>query len=565
MRTEHQGRRNRGLSGSKLRVTNPGFGAVSFGGRSPGSAVIVLALVLVPVVFLGVLVVWPLATVLVRSLAGIGPERLADILGRRSVRSILWFTVWQATLSAGLTLALGLPIAHALARYRFRGRAAIRALVVVPFVLPTVVVAAAIDASFEALSIDLDRSVAAILAAHVFFNIAIVIRVVGGRWAALDRRPEEAAMVLGASSWRAFRLTTLPRLLPVIGSAGILTFLFSFTSFGIILILGGPTKATLETEIYRNAVFRQEFDVAAVLSLVQILVVALLSLASTRLQRRFSRQERGRRRPYDRPLRSMAERLHLAGIVGLVVVVVGGPLAALVAASLRTGSGLGVANYRNLFEPVNLLPVSAAEAVATSLRYGVLAAVIAVLVGVTTAFVVTRAGALGRSLEVAALIPLGVSAVTLGFGYLLAFTVFDLRRSPWIVPIAHSVVGLPFVLAAVVPALRAIDHRYREAASVLGAAPSAVVRRIDLPLIRSAALTGGGFAFAVSLGEFGATSFLARSDGAFTAPLAIFRLLSQPGDLLRGRALALSVVMGVLVAVVAAAAEWRRDSSEVAL
>jgi thiamine transport system permease protein len=541
-------RPNRGLKASKLTVRNPGFAA------------------LVPVVFLGVLVVWPLMAVLVRSLAGVGPERLADILGRRSTRSILWFTIWQAAASAALTLVLGLPIAHALARYRFWGRAAVRAIAVVPFVLPTVVVAAAIDASFEALSIDLDRSVGAILVAHVFFNIAIVIRVVGGRWASLDRRPEEAAMVLGASSWNAFRLTTLPRLLPVIASAGILTFLFSFTSFGVILILGGPTNATIETEIYRNAVFRQEFDVAAVLALVQIVVVAMLSLASTRLQRRFSRQERGRRRAYDRPIRSAAERRHVIGIIGLVAIVVGGPLAALVAASLRTGDGgFGLTNYRNLVEPVNLLPVSAAEAVGTSLRYGTVAAIIAVLVGVTTAFVVTRTGLVGRSLEVAALIPLGVSAVTLGFGYLLAFTVLDLRRSTWIVPIAHAVVGLPFVLASVVPALRAIDHRYREAASVLGATPSLVVRLIDLPLIRRAALTGGGFAFAVSLGEFGATSFLARSDGAFTAPLAIFRLLSQPGDLLRGRALALSVVMGTLVAIVAAAAEWRRDDSIVSL
>ncbi len=521
---------------------------------------------LVPVGFLVVLVVWPLGAVLVRSLAGVGPDRLVDILGRRSTRSILWFTIWQAFASTVLTLIVGLPVAHALARYRFRGRAALRALAVIPFVLPTVVVAAAVDSLFESLNLDLDRSIAAILAAHVFFNVAIIIRVVGGRWAALDRRPEEAAAVLGASPWQAFRAATLPRLLPVIGSAALLVFLFSFTSFGIILILGGPTRATIETEIYRTAVFRQEFDVAAVLALIQILVVAALSLASTRLQRRFSRQERGRRRAYDRPIRTPAGRLHVAAMVILVAAVIGGPLSALVSASLRSGDGsFALTNYRNLFEPVSLLPVSAAEAVATSLRYGFLAATIAVVVGVITAFVVTRAGLVGRVVEVASLVPLGVSAVTLGFGYLLAFTVLDLRRSPWIVPVAHAVVGLPFVLASVVPALRSIDQRYREAAAVLGATPSLVVRLIDLPLIRRAALTGGGFAFAVSLGEFGATSFLARSDGAFTAPLAIFRLLSQPGELLRGRALALSVVMGLVVAVVAAAAEWRRDGESVSL
>lgn len=522
---------------------------------------------MVPVLFLGVLVVWPLATVLARSLGGVGPERLFEILGRGSTRSILWFTLWQAAASAALTLLIGLPIAHVLARYSFVGRSAVRAIAVVPFVLPTVVVAAAIEATFDAISIDLSRSTAAILAAHVFFNVAIVIRVVGGRWAALDRRPEEAARVLGASPWRAFRTATLPRLAPVVGSAGVLTFLFSFTSFGVILILGGPRRATIETEIYRNAIFRQEFDVAAVLALIQIAVVALLSLMSTRLQRKFSRQERGRRRPLARPIESVRERTHVGAIVGLVMIVIGSPLVALIAASLRTGvsSRLSLTNYRNLFEPVSLLPVSAARAVATSLQYGVMAAVVAVCIGVATAFAVTRSGRLGRSIEVAALIPLGVSAVTLGFGYLLAFTVFDLRRSPWLIPVAHSVIGLPFVMASVVPALRAVDDRLRESASLLGATPTEVVRLIDLPLIRRAAVTGGGFAFAISLGEFGATSFLARSDTAFTAPLAIFRLLSQPGDLLRGRALALSVILGILVAMVAALAEWRRDESAMTL
>lgn len=543
---------NQGLQLSKLRVRNPGFAGFVF---------------LVPVVFLGVLVVWPLAAVLARSLAGVGPERLFEILGRRSTRSILWFTLWQAAASAALTLLVGLPIAHALARYSFRGRGALRAIAVVPFVLPTVVVAAAIEATFRAVSIDIGRSTLAILSAHVFFNVAIVIRVVGGRWAALDRRPEEAARVLGATPWKAFRAATLPRLAPVIGSAGLLTFLFSFTSFGVILILGGPRRATVETEIYRNAVFRQEFDVAAVLALIQIVVVATLSLVSTKLQRSFSQQERGRSRSFSRPVRLASERLHLAAIGAVVLVVIGGPLAALTGASLRTGEGsaLGLTNYRNLFEPVSLLPSSAAEAVMTSLRFGLMAAVVAVVIGVCSAFAVTRFGRLGRTIEVAALVPLGVSAVTLGFGYLLAFTVFDLRRSPWLIPVAHAVIGLPFVMASVVPALRAIDQRYRESAALLGASSLDVLRFIDLPLIRRAAMTGGGFAFAVSLGEFGATSFLARSDTAFTAPLAIFRLLSQPGDLLRGRALALSVVLGILVAMVAALAEWRRDGATVNL
>lgn len=542
-------------------MSRPAVAAVGAG----GTRVLTGVFATVTLTFLGVLVVWPLVSVLDRSLADVGLDRVGDILGRSSTRRVIWFTIWQAAASAVLTLIVGLPIAHALARYRFPGRGLLRALAVVPFVLPTVVVAAAFDVTFDRLSLDLDRTVAAILAAHVFFNVAIVIRVVGGFWGSLDQRPVEAARVLGATPLAAFRAVTLPRLLPVIAGTSLLVFLFSFTSFGVILILGGPRRATLETEIYRNAIFRQEFDVAAVLALVQLAVVVVLSFLSARFQRYFSVQQKGRTARLEQPLRSVRQRVHLGGALVLLAVVVGVPIAALTEASLRVGDGYGFTHYRNLLEPVTLLPVSASRALLTSITFAVGAAIVAMIVGVMAAFAVVRAGRLGRLLEGAALIPLGVSAVTLGFGYLLAFTVLDLRRSPWLIPVAHAVIGLPFVLASVVPALRSIDDRYRQAAAVLGASPNLVLRLIDWPLVRRAAVTGGGFAFAISMGEFGATSFLSRGDNSFTAPLAIFRLLSQPGDLLRGRALALSVVLGAVVAVLAAVLERRRSGSAVVL
>ncbi len=527
-------------------------------GAAGGTRYPTVAAVLVTVTFFGLLVVWPLASVFQRSLADVGPDRLVDILGRGSVRKALFFTVWQSFASAALTLAIGLPIAHAIARYQFWGRKLIRVVAVVPFVLPTVVVGAAIEAAFSRVGLSLGRSVLAILAAHVFFNVAIVIRVVGGFWAGLDQSPVAAARVLGASPFAAFRWVTLPRLMPSIVGAGVLVFLFSFTSFGVILILGRGGRATLETEIYRNAIFRQEFDVAAVLALVQLLVVAVLSLFAARFQRRHATAQRGRDRRGALPLRTAGQRLHVFGIILLVVGVIGIPVLALVDASLQVGGGYGFGNYRNLLDKVSLLPVSPARSMFTSLWFALIAALIAAVVGLLAAFAVVRAGRVGSWLETLALIPLGVSAVTLGFGYLLAFTVFDLRRSPWLIPLAHAVVGVPFVLASVVPALRGIDDRFRQAAAALGAPPGRVLLLIDWPLIRRAAFTGAGFAFAVSLGEFGATTFLSRGEESFTAPLAIFRLLSQPGDLLRGQALALSVLIGLMVAGIAAILERGR-------
>jgi thiamine transport system permease protein len=517
---------------------------------------------MVPVAFLAIMVAWPLLAVMNRSLADVGVGDVAEILGRASVRSVLWFTIWQAALSAGLTMVIGLPIAQVLARYRFRGRSALRAFTIVPFVLPTVVVAAAFDAVFDRFGLAIDRTLWAVLAAHVFFNVAVVVRVVGGFWARIDRRQVEVAATLGASPLRAWFTITLRQLVPVLIGSYLLVFLFSFTSFGVIRVLGGLRRATIETEIYRYAIARQEFDVAAVLAGLQIVIVLLLAITSARFQRRHATVSPGASSAAI-PVRTPGQRLHLGAVVLLAVLILGVPVAVLIEQSLRTGrtsgSGYGLANYRLLFERADLLPVSAAESLLNSLYFALGAAVVATAVGLLAAIVIERGGLVGRGLETVSLLPLGVSAVTLGFGYLVGFAVFDLRRSVWLIPAAHAVIGLPFVLASLVPALRSIDPRVREAAAVLGATPSLVRLTVDWPLVRRAAATGAGFAAAVSIGEFGATSFLARGDESFTAPLAVFRLLSNPGQQLRGQALALSVVIGILVVLLAAAIEFRRD------
>ncbi|QXC59157.1 ABC transporter permease subunit [Aquihabitans sp. G128] len=114
-------------------------------------------------------------------------------------------------------------------------------------------------------------------------------------------------------------------------------------------------------------------------------------------------------------------------------------------------------------------------------------------------------------------------------------------------PVAQALVGIPFVVRSLVPALRAVDARQREAASVLGASPWRARREVDLPVVLRTLLVGAAFAFAISLGEFGATSFLARPD-APTVPVAMFRLLGQPGAALRGQAMALGTLLAALTA-----------------
>ena len=531
------------------------------GRRAIGGAV----LVVVPAVFIAVFFGYPIATVLWRGLGGGGGETFLDLAESSRQRDIVWFTLWQAVASTALTLVIGLPAASIVARLSPRRQRLVRALVTVPFVLPTVLVAGAFTEVFAVTGLDegalrLRHTVWAILIAHVFFNYAVVVRTVGAFWGGLDPRMEEAARSLGATAWAAFREVTLPRLRPAIASAAAIVFLFSFTSFGVVLILGGPRRATLETEIYRQAVTRTDLQTAAVLAVVQLVAVLALVVVSTRLERRRPIVGRGAR--LSRRAASPAWRW---ANLGLGLVLLGGPIGVLVERSFSTGGGYGFDHYRALAERAPQLPAPATTALANSIVFAVTATAMAVLVGLLASLVVVhgRRG-LARVFDLGLTLPLGTSAVTIGFGMLIALDEppLDLRTSWWIIPIAHALVGVPFVVRTMVPVLRAIDPALHEAAGVLGASPARARREIDLPIGLRGLVVGAGFAFAVSLGEFGATSFLPRRPENLTAPVALFRLLSTPGDLLRGQAMALAVVLMVLVAAAVLVIESARGSDE---
>ena len=504
---------------------------------------------------------WPIAGVISRGLGGTNPAAvLGDVLGSASNRSVIWFTLWQAAVSTVLTVAVALPAAGAMARLRFRGQRLVRALAIVPFVLPTVVVAAAFEGLFDRFglsgggAVDLRHTVWAILMAHVFFNYAVVLRTVGAHWAALDARVEDQARVLGASRPEVFRRVVLPRLAPSIAAASAIVFLFSFTSFGVVLVLGGPARATIETEIYRYAIVRLDLSTAAALAVVQLAAVVVLVTVSNALERRRAVAE-----PVSSP--AAAPRRRGPGLVAnlaVMALILGLPVAVLVERSLAAGRGGGytLRNYTAMAERVNLLPNTALAALGNSLMFAAPAAALALLVGGAATLVVVRAGRgssrqIGRAFDIGLTLPLGTSAVTVGLGFLLVLNrpPIDIRTSLLVVPIAHAVVGIPFVVRTLVPMLRTVNPRIREAASVLGASPRRVRREVDLRVAARGVAVAAGFAFAVSLGEFGATSFIPRRPETLTAPLALFRLLGTPGEALRGQAMALAVSLMALTAV----------------
>jgi thiamine transport system permease protein len=501
------------------------------------------------------------------------PGGVAEILGRARVHRVLWFTLWSAGAATVLTVVLGLPVTFVLHRLRFPGRRVLRAFVLTPFVLPTVVVGVAfrtlLTESGPLGFLRLDGTPAAIVAAMVFFNLAVVVRTVGALWEGLDRRQEEAAAALGASPLQVLRTVTLPALMPGIVSAASVVFLFCATSFGVVLTLGGLKYATVETEIYLLTTQFLDLRAASALSVLQLVVVSVLLYVA---QRTRTAREQVLDRTQDREAIRSPRRQDAVVLVvtGLVLAFVATPLVTLLLRSLQVDGAWSLQNYRDLTSTGTgstlLVPVS--EALGNSWRVAVDATLLAMVLGVLVSVVVSRrprARAERRGLallDAVFMLPLGVSAVTLGFGFLVTLDrpPLDLRSSALLVPVAQAMVALPLVVRTLAPVLRAVDPRQRQAAASLGAGPLRATLTVDLPVLWRPLLAATGFAFAVSLGEFGATSFLARPERP-TLPVLIYQLISRPGEQNLGMALAASVVLALVTVLVMALVERLRLGS----
>ncbi|MCB0078361.1 MAG: iron ABC transporter permease [Anaerolineales bacterium] len=523
-----------------------------------------------PLLFLALFFFYPLAEIFRVSFL---PEGRLDLSGfaalwqRPYLRNTLLFTAGQALLSTVLTLIAALPATYFFARYDFRGKTLLRALLTVPFVMPTVVVATAFLAllgprgllnealmalfRLDAPPIAWQQSLLMILLAHIFYNLAVVIRVVGGFWANLDPTLEEAAAMLGASPWQRFRRVTLPLLMPSLGAAALLIFLFTFSSFGVVLILGGLAYATLEVEIYRQALTFFNLPLAATLSLVQMVAIFLMMSLYTALQNRTTvpLQLRGQ----ESALRPLTGRLRLLWLlaVGTPTLFVAAPLLALVIRSLQVRGEWSLRFYRALGETGgrSILDVAPELAIRNSLLFALATLLLSLLIGTLSAYLLAppQSGQRARwrsLLDPIFLLPLGTSAVTLGFGYIIALDEppLNLRTSALLVPLAHTLIAFPFVVRSLLPVLRSISPSLREAAAMLGAAPWQVWRQVDLPIVARGLLVGATFAFAVSIGEFGATSLVQRPEWP-TMTVVIFRFLGQPGIENYGKAVAMSVII----------------------
>jgi thiamine transport system permease protein len=527
--------------------------------------------------FLAIFFFLPLSRIL---FLGLGQGELNTLLqpALKIVGPVLGFTFYQALLSTLLTLLVGLPGAYLFSHYDFPGKKWLKALTGVPFMLPTVVVAAGFNAllgqrgllnvslmnwfGFINPPIIFINTLGAILIAHVFYNTTIVLRLVGDTWQRLDPRLGQAAQVLGASPWGVFKKVILPLLTPSILAASMLVFLFDFTSFGVILLMGGPHFATLEVEIYIQSLQLLNLPMASFLSIVQLISTLIFSIIYSRMMAKGSIISRQSGNP-QRKLQTWGSKLFAWAVLGLFTILFIFPMLALpIRSVLQFDSALGVRAsqpiritldfYKELFinRSGSIFFIPPIQALMNSIKYALMTVGISLLLSIPVAYSLARPKKLDRILDPLLLLPLGSSAVSLGLGYIITFNQppLNLLISPWIVPLAHSTIAIPFVIRSLQPAIASIPDEYRMEASVLGASPFKAWLKVTWPFMSRAALASSIFAFTISLGEFGATSLVARPDNP-TIPLAIYRFISQPGAVNYGQAMAMATILMIVTTI----------------
>ena len=511
-----------------------------------------------PLVFIAVLFYWPLSKIIG---LGLSANWLEIYLESATLKAI-WFTIWQAVVSTLIAVVIGIPGAYILYRKKFFGHRFIRALITVPLVLPTIVVAI-VFSSFRAehqiyeqvgLGFFYENSAYWIIAAHVFVNYSLIVRTLGGVWATMDNETEEAAADAGAGRLRTLLQITLPQLKPAIVSSAALTFLFCSSSYGIILILGGGMVTSIETEIAVASLQFLDLNKAAALALLQTAITVLAFSISESLAKHPIGIEQVDESA-DKPAVDKRD-WPAAAITGLVVIaLVSIPLLVVLVKAFSVDGVLSLENFLNLTGrgERDLLNISVWQATLNTLRNVLISATVAVVLGALISYLLSRsllsrrARFSNRFFDLLFLIPIGISSVVLGFGYLVTFGDGPLPlRSSWLVlPIVQSIMALPLVVRIIYPALISIGSEHREAAALAGANSRQTWWSIEVGIIRNVIFTAIGFALIAGIGEFGAASLLAYGDQA-TLPTVLYALISRPGGQNFGMAMAVCAILIVL-------------------
>ncbi len=502
--------------------------------------------ILIPLLFISLLFYLPISLVVIRTFTidkGFSLQAVIDIITSPLHQRVIFFTIEQAFYSAVLTIILSLPLAWLFGKYDFYGKKFLKSIFLIPFILPGITVALGFILFYGnsgylnqflgrfGLNIRVLYSLKAILMAHIFYNIPVAIRIIGNTIEKFNMRLEQAAKVLGANKKYLFLKIYLPCLLPSIINAFILIFIYCFMTFGIVLILGDVAYTTIEVNIF--ILIRQllNYRTGMALGFIQILI----SLTFLSISRYFQNKSEYfqsyilEENAYHTPLiKKFTDFIKLDRILNIMYFFLG---FIFVVAPILSVFGFFIKNifdyktfiqHFNLFAHDPIIGTNKLNAIINSSIIGLTSSAITVSLALLLSFGISKHKKL-RNLEVFVLLPMGISSVTFGLGLLLLLNYVNLSRFVLLI-FAHSVISFPIVFKIIFEGIIQLKNNLLLAANSLGASPFKVFYKVSLPLMRNNIFNAFIFAFAISLGEFGAASILHRN--FITIPIAIYRHIS---------------------------------------
>lgn len=474
------------------------------------------------------------------------------------------FTILQACISTILALLVGLPGAILLARLQFFGKNFVRALIIIPFVLPPIVVVVGFLQMFGQYGVidsilmwifqttdsvlNLATDIPGIILAHTFYNAPLVILLVSASMERMNPEIEEAADLLGATAKQRFLRITLPHIMPSLIAAAILTFLFCFMSFPIVLAFGHGSYRTIEVQIW-NAFRWADYGQASSLVLIQIIFTLALALAYIRLGRTSGEQTsptssiKTTRLQNYRPSEVLLILLYFI----FMLVLVAGPIASIIRAAFFDPLSQTY-TFDGFLYLLNTASGGGFRPLINSLFYSGVATLLSVGLGIPLAYAHRSKTHIIPSLSsMMVLLPLGVSSITIAYGLMTAIAVpTGLNINPWpIIVIAQTIIGLPFTTRSIEISLRSIDSHLIDQADSLGASRFQRLFFVELPLLAPGILVGAVFAFAMAIGEMSATLFIALPQN-YTLAVAIYDSLGVRKFVEAGAAALILVLVCVL-------------------
>ncbi len=524
----------------------------------------VAGLFVVPAVFLMIFFYYPLANIVKIAFFNNGKFSLEVIFGalcNSYIARVILFTFKEAFVSALFTLVVAFPGAYVISHFKFAGKKFFLSLVTVPFILPSVLVALGFIALFGKSGVinsllikvlhfhkpvNLLYSFWGIILVHTFYNFPVPLRIISAAWEGIPKRYAYAAKSLGASDIRLFFQVTLPLLLPSIVASFTLVFMFCFLSFVIILTIGGARFATIEVSIYTYYNMFLDYKTGSALALLQAVFSLFFIYVYSRANgfvRAVSYAGISEKRKLSGARKGVFFIVFPYGAFVLLAIIL--PLCVIFAYSLiDPASGrLSFVNFKNLFSGAfdYVTSIGVWRITANSFFFATLTMIFANVLALLSSYGIKHLGKIKDATLAFLMLPIAISPVTIAFSFVLTFKNVNFILGSWlIIAAAHIVIAFPFALRTLYSAVERIPQSLVYAARSLGMGRTRAFFRVDLKILKQHIFASAVFAFAISMGEFGAT-FMLYKNRYITMPVALYRFIS-------GRHFGLAYATGALLA-----------------